>query len=162
MRDEEFKVVALFIIGFLAIVAVYPYLLEHSVFEPYSEIAILGSNKKLGGYPKEVTAGQEFSLFIFLGNHEGSVEYFRVLAKLGTLNSTIDNNTPMNAPVLSEWDFILSNESNSTSPITLTIPSAGLNQRLVFELYQYNTNSGSFDYQNRWTQLWLNVTEPLF
>lgn len=160
MRDDEFKVVALALIGLMAAVAVYPILAEHRVVEPFSELGILGPNMKIGDYPRELAVGQSFSLYLYVGNHEGGVEYFRVLSKLGDVNSNVSDTTPLDAPVLASWDFVLLNESNSTLPITLAVNRAGLNQRLVFELQMYDSGVNDFVYHQRWTQLWMNVTSP--
>jgi uncharacterized membrane protein len=161
LRDDELKIVALALIGLTAAVAIYPILAEYrGVVEPFSELGILGPNMKLGDYPRELAVGQSFSLYLYVGNHEGGVEYFRVLAKLGDVNSNVSDTTPLDAPVLASWDFVLPNESNSTLPITLSLDRAGLNQRVVFELDMYDSGVNDFVYHQRWTQLWMNVTSP--
>ena len=38
--------------------------------------------------------------------------------------------------------------------------TAGLNQRLIFELWMFNTTTASFAYTGLFNQLWLNVTTP--
>jgi uncharacterized membrane protein len=161
MNEDEFKIVALVIIGFMVVVAVYPILAEsRGVVEPFSELGILGPSMKLGDYPREVTMGQNLNLYIYVGNHEGNVEYYKVLAKIGDGNSNLTDTTALEAPLLASWDIILPNEGNSTIPIKLSIPTAGQNQRLVFELHRYDSSSSSFVYHQRWTQLWMNVTAP--
>ena len=134
MRDEELKAVALALIGLMGAIAVYPILAEHRVVEPFSELGILGPNMKLGDYPRYLAVGQLFKLYLYVGNHEGSVEYYRVLAKVGDQSSNVSDTTPLDAPILSSWDFVLPNEANSTRPISLAMPREGFNQRLVFEL----------------------------
>jgi uncharacterized membrane protein len=159
MNDDEFKIVALMIIGFMIVIAAYPILVEkRGEVEPFSELGILGPGGKLGDYPREVNVGQSINLYIYVGNHEGNAEYFKVVAKTGNTKSNLTDTTPLNAPILASWDFILANDENSTIPIKLSLPVAGLNQRLVFELERYDTTSQSFVYHQRWTQLWMNVT----
>jgi len=162
MSDVEFKAVALAIIGLMAVIAIYPIFAEQRrVIEPFSELGLLGPNMKLGDYPTELTIGQNFNLYLYVGNHEGGVRYFRVLAKLGGLSSSVSDSSALDAPILASWDCILPNEGNSTTPIILSIPTAGLYQRLVFELYQYEPANGNFAYNQRWTQLWLNVNKSV-
>jgi uncharacterized membrane protein len=161
MNDNEFKIVALFIIGFMIVIAAYPILIEtRGQVEPFSELGILGPGGKLGDYPREVNVGQSFNLYLYVGNYEGNAEYFKVVAKTGNTNSNLTDTTPLNAPILASWDFILSNDENSTIPIKLSLPTAGQNQRLVFELERFDITGQSFVYHQRWTQLWMNVTVP--
>ncbi len=158
MRDDDLKFLALALIGLMAVVAVYPILAERRAAVAFSELGILGPNMKMGDYPQVVTVGQRFNLYLYVGNHEGGAEYFRVLAKLGGLNSTLSNNVPLDAPVLGSWDFVLPNEVNSTLPVSLSLDKAGLNQCVVFELYMYDSGINGFVYHQRWVQLWLDVT----
>lgn len=158
MRDDEAKAVALVVIVLMGLVSVYPILEGRMVVEPFSELAVLGPNKRLGDYPHQVAAGQKINLYLYVGNHEGAVEYFRILAKLGDRSSNVSDISPLDAPLLLSWDLILPNDGNATQPITLSVPNPGLDQRLVFELHIYDSELGSFIYNKRWTQLWLNVT----
>jgi hypothetical protein len=64
----------------------------------------------------------------------------------------------LDAEVKASWETVLPSEGNSTIPIGFSVDSAGLNRRLVFELWKYDLSSHGFVYDQRWTQLWLNVT----
>jgi len=158
LRDEELKAVALVLIGVMGAIAVYPILEEGRIVEPFSELGILGPNLKIGDYPRELAVGEEFNLYLYVGNHEGSAQYYRVLVKLGDRSMNVSDTTPLDAPVVAQYDVVLPDESNSTLPITLSVGRVGLNQRLVFELDRYDVGSGGFVYHQRWNQLWLNVT----
>ena len=161
MNDDEFKLVAFMLIGFMMVIAVYPIFAENrGPVEPFSELGILGPGRKLGDYPREVVVDQSIQLYLYVGNHEGKAEYYRVLAKTGDINSNVSDVSVLDAPLVSSWDFVLTNEGNSTLPISLSFPTAGLNQRLIFELYMYDSSNRSFVYHQRWTQLWMNVTAP--
>jgi uncharacterized membrane protein len=158
MSATEFKAAALVIIGMMAAVAAYPIIAEYrGTVEPFSELGILGPNKMLGDYPNEIGVDQPLKLYIYVGNHEGKIQYYRVVAKLGNINSTVSDSEALDAPVFAYWDIVLPNEENSTIPIQLSISKVGLNQRLVFELHNYDDEIGNFVYHQRWTQLWLNV-----
>ena len=141
-------------------VAVYPVLSASRIVEPFSELGILGPNMKLGDYSREVRIGERMDLYLYVGNHEGTVQYYRVLVKLGDQSMNVSDTDPLDAPVLASYEMILLNESNSTTPITLSVNKPGLNQRLVFELHRLDTASQVFVYHQRWNQLWLNVTAP--
>ena len=158
MIDDEAKAVALVIICLMAAVSVYPILAESRVVEPFSELGVLGPYGKLGDYPRQLATGQEFNLFLYVGNHEGRSEYYRVVAKLGDQTTNVSDTTPLDRPPVRSWEAVLINESNTTIPITMSLGEAGLNKRLVFELWRYDLSSNVFVYHQRWTQLWLNVT----
>lgn len=128
--------------------------------EPFSELGILGPNGKLGDYPRELTTSQEFNLYLYVGNHEGSSQYYQIKAKIGDQTQNVSDTAPLNAPTTMIWETILENESNSTIPIKMSVDQPGLNKRLVFELWRYDTTTHDFLYHQRWTQLWLNVTQP--
>ena len=126
--------------------------------EPFSELAVLGPNQKIGDYPKSLKAGENFTLYLYVGNHEGNVQYYRVYAKLGDRSSTINENVSLNAPSIAQYETVLTSNQTWVKPITLHIDKPGTNYRLVFELWNYRPDDGAFTYHGRWNQLWLNVT----
>jgi uncharacterized membrane protein len=158
--DDEVKVVALVIIGLMGAISVYPILAENRVVEPFSELGVLGPNLKLGDYPKEVSVGEGFNLYLYVGNHEGRAQYYEVRIKLGDMSMNVSDTIPLEAPVLASYGFVLANEGNETLPVSLSVPRVGLNLRLVFELWRYSPEAGDFVYHQRWNQLWMNVTSP--
>jgi uncharacterized membrane protein len=158
--DDEVKVVMLIMLFTSATIAIYPILVEYRAVEPFSELGVLGPYGKLGDYPRELVVGQEISLFLYVGNHEGRSEYYQVVAKLGDKITNVSDTSPLDRPSVKSWDTILENESNTTIPINISISEAGLNRRLIFELWKYDSSSHTFIYYQRWSQLWLNVTTP--
>jgi uncharacterized membrane protein len=155
--DDEVKAIVLIILCASAAVTVYP-VVEWRIVEPFSELGVLGPYGKLGDYPRELVVGQEFNLFLYVGNFEGQCEYYRVEAKLGDQSMNVSDKTPLDKPLFRSWETVLSNESNTTIPITMSLGEAGLNRRLVFELWRYDPSLHVFIYHQRWTQLWFNVT----
>ena len=45
--------------------------------------------------------------------------------------------------------------------MNLTLTKAGLNQRIIFELWTYNATLNQNQYDQRWGRIWLNVTTPV-
>jgi len=129
--------------------------------EPFSELAILGPEKKIANYPKEVEVGQPFKLYLYVGNHEGKVVYYIVYIKLGNISTPINSTTPSNATILNTYEFILADGQNITIPLNLTIKKPALNARLIFELWALEKESLKPRYTGRWCQIWLNVTKPM-
>ena len=159
--DEEVLAVVLAVITAAGILTASQTLPVGRVAEPFSELAILGPEMKIGNYPREVAAGESFKLHVYVGNHEGRVMYYAVLIKLGNKSTPINETEPTNAPIIARYESILlnSNSENHTYPITLRIDKPGVNYRLIFELWRYDESIHRFRYHQRWCQLWLNVTE---
>lgn len=161
MRIDE-KIQAVVIVGLLAYTAltVAPIILGDRIVEPFSELGILGPGMKLGGYPRLVEAGEDMSLHLYLGNHEGRPTYYQVQVKLGDRSMNVSDAEPYPGVVLSSYRQFLDNEANYTWPVVISVKDPGLNRRLVFELQEYSLDKRRFVYNGIWVQLWLNVTEP--
>jgi hypothetical protein len=145
---------ATIIIAFFAVSQVY---FAGRVTEPFSELGILGPTMQLGNYPTEIVAGQTVNLYAYVGNQMGSPIYYTVMVKLGD-NTTIVNPSPIE-PTL-QFEQILANNETWTFPVNVTLTQAGLNQRIIFELWTYNQTLNQNQYAQVWDQLWLNVTAP--
>jgi uncharacterized membrane protein len=156
--DEEVMAVVLAVIIVVAIFAGSQLFFAGGVVEPFSELAILGPEMKIGDYPGEVVAEEAFTLYLHVGNHEGRVLYYAVMIKLGNQTTPVSSEEPMPVPVLSKYEVILLHGGNWTKPITLNVTQPGVNYRLVFELWVYDEAVRSFSYVGHWCQLWLNVT----
>jgi uncharacterized membrane protein len=156
--DEKITYTVIGLLLALGGLTVAPVILGERIVEPFTELGILGPNMKLGDYPRELYVGESVDLYLYLGNHEGVLKYYQVVAKLGDQNVNVSDDNPY--PVNSIWSVkhVLLDESNQTIPIHVEINEVGLNKRLVFELYKYQDQE--FVYDGIWVQLWLNVTEP--
>lgn len=155
--DRETASLALAVVAMLAVLAaVYPILPSNS--EAFSELGVLGPGQKIGGYPTTLAVGQSFSLYVYVGDHEGAAEYYQVLVKEGNQGTAISNSTAASLPPVLTDSLVLGDNSSTTFPVTLSMSTAGLNQRLIFELWMFNTTSTSFDYTGLWNDLWINVT----
>ena len=160
MIDDELRGAALVIILLIGVLLVVQPLYAGRTVEPFSELAILGSNQKIGDYPKDLHSGESFNLYLYVGNHEGQSRLYRVYAKLGDRTSTINENVSLAVEPLAHYDIILPQNQTWLEPITLQINKTGTNLRLIFELWMYRQEADEFRYYNRWNQLWLNITRP--
>ena len=155
--DRDTAVLALAVVTMFAVLAaVYPIIPAYG--EPFSELGVLGPGQVIGGYPTTVTAGQQFTLYVYVGNHEGSVGYYQVIAKEGNQATVISNSTAANLPPVMSHSLVLGDNSSTTFPLTISMSTTGLNQRLIFELWMFNSTTTSFSYTGLWAQLWINVT----
>src|SRR5712664_4848325 len=124
----------------------------------YSELGILGPDQTARGYPTSVQVNQSFLVYGFVENHEGNVENYQLLVKLGNQSTVVSNATYANAPVLASfWRIVRENET-WTFPMTLSVNQVGNNTRIIFELWSYDVPASNFEYTGLWDQIWLNVT----
>ena len=155
--DRETATLALAVVTMLAVLAaVYPILPSNG--EAFSELGVLGPNQKIAGYPTNVAVGQQFTLFVYVGNHEGQAEYYQVMMKEGNQGTVVSNSTSAEIPAVQTNSLVLGDNSSTISPVSLSMHTAGDNQRLIFELWMLNSTTGSFAYTGLWAQLWMNVT----
>jgi uncharacterized membrane protein len=155
--DRETATVALVAVTILAVyAAVQPIIPGNS--QPFSELGVLGPGQTIGGYPTSVVAGTPFSLYGYIGNHEGVSSYYQFLVEVGNQTTHVSNSTYAQAPVIFSYSHVLDNNQSTTFPLTLTLSSPGTNVRLIFELWSFNVTSSSYAYTGLWNQLFLNVT----
>lgn len=165
MVDEEVTAVVLAILMIMGVLAAsrlraFQTIFAGNMVEPFSELCVLGPNKKIADYPHELVTGQPFDLYIYIGNHESHSMYYRVLVKTRDRTTNVSDIKALNSSILASHDSIIQYGGNQTIPITLILDDAGLNQMLVFELHTYNLEKKGFEYHGRWCQLRLNVTRP--
>ena len=126
--------------------------------ETFSELGVLGPNQTLGEYPTRVVVNQSFLLYGLVGNHEGMVENYQLLVKLGNQSTLVTNTTYANAPILATYWRIIDANQNWSFPMNLTISRSGMNTKLIFELWSYDLSTYSFAYKGLWNQILMNVT----
>ena len=155
--DRETGVLALAVVTILAVLAaIYPILPANG--ENFSELGVLGPGQKIAGYPTSVAVGQQFTLYVYVGDHEGEAAYYQVLVKEGNQATVISNSTSANLPPVLTSSLVLQDNSSSIFPVSLSMSAAGLNQRLIFELWMFNSTTTNFTYTGLYNQIWLNVT----
>jgi uncharacterized membrane protein len=159
MIDEQLQAAAVGIVVLIAVFNVSGYYLANRNVEPFSELGILGPGQKIAGYPTSVLTDQNFTLYLYVGDHEGHVMYYQVQTKLGT-RANANGNTSLAVPPIATYSMVLLDNRTYLSPVTLSLSRNGTNVRLVFELWVYQTNSSNFVFDHRSTWLYLNVTGP--
>ena len=155
--DRETAVLALAVVTMLAVLAAVSPILP-SYGENFSELGVLGPGQKITGYPTSVAAGQGFTLYMYVGNHQGEAEYYQVLIKEGNQATVVNNATSADLPPVLADSLVLDDNSSAVFPVNLAMNAPGQNQRLIFELWMYNSTTSSFGYTGLWNDLWMNVT----
>jgi hypothetical protein len=163
-KDEEFtftletiSLIVAVVLVVIAGVALSQYYLSGRTGESFPELGILSPSMTLNNYPNEVVVGATVQLYAYVGNQLGTPAWYSVLVKVGNNSTAVD---PMQQPPIARMDVVLLNGQNWTSPVDFTLTQAGLNQRVVFELWSFNSTTGSMDYTKIWDQIWVNVTMP--
>ena len=154
--EKEFKIVSFALIGLLSVITVYPMLSAGWMTEPFSELGVMGPSGKLGDYPSQVAVNEEFSLLVYVGDHEGHSGYYRVSLKLGDQNSDVSDTKPLDVTPIDYWNVFLLKGGSFTQPVTLSMFRAGPDQCIVFELSMFEPKTNTFVYKS-WIQLWINV-----
>lgn len=155
--DRETATLALAVVTILAVLAAVAPILPSNA-EHFSELGVLGPNQVIGGYPTTVAVGQKFTLYVYVGDHEGQASYYQVFLKAGNQSTQVSNSTSASAPTLLTHSLVLSDNSSAVFPVSVAMPVAGLQQRLIFELWMFNSTTSAFQYTGLWNQLWMNVT----
>jgi hypothetical protein len=122
---EEYRTLFMVATIVLALVAVSPVLGVVVPFgggsERFSEFWLLGPDHMAEGYPFNVRAGEEYSVFVGVGNHMGCSEYYRVYVKLGNGSDflpDIDGGVPSSLPALYEYRFFVGDSEVWESAVT--------------------------------------------
>ena len=161
--------------------------------ELFSELWLLGPDHKAEGYPFNVSAGEDYGVFVGVGNQMTETEYYMVYVKLcNTTDPSLDVNASIPSSceplyeyksfigsgktwetyvtfrfedvvvagdVLSVGNFVI---NDTTFPIgvstTWNSDGKGFIFELSFELWLYDVVNDSFQFDDRFVSLFLNMT----
>ena len=160
----------------------------------FSELYILGPNHMAENYPSNIAVGQNYSVYVDVGNRLGSSAYYILSVKLGNKTDQLSNATlwtPRPLQPLYEYRFSIQDNMNWESLLTFSVSSASISgnnsqintlqisgvdfnvdkpamwdsnsttfkYQLLFELWIYNVQTGSVEFNNRYVNLQLNLTQ---
>ncbi len=156
LLDDEVRAVLAAILVITLVFAAAQYINAGKVAEPFSELGILGKNKKLADYPTNLTTGERALVYVYVGNQMGRPMFYEVEAKLGNKSTEVDP-----SPATPFWHHYLIIEHNTSRiiPLSFSINETG-RYRLIVELWAYNETIRNFQYDKRWVQLWIDVANP--
>jgi uncharacterized membrane protein len=161
--------------------------------EQFSELYLLGPELMAQNYPSNIAIGQNYSVYVNVGNHLGSSAYYIIYVKLATQTDQLPNatlGTPSPLAPLYEYRFSVQDIQNWSSLLSFSVSKAtiqGNNSQinnlqineapfnveksaiwnsnstkfsytLFFELWLYNGQTGSVEFNNRYVSLQLNLT----
>jgi uncharacterized membrane protein len=158
MIDHDLRIVSVGLLVILGVGVASQYYFGNSLSQPFSEIGILGPNSRFTEYPSQLTVGANYTLNLYVANHEGHSMLYQVYQLIGNQSSKVNQNTPMTGTPVSTYLFVLANNENVTQPVTVNLGTPGFQIRLVWELWYYSTPSESWEYDGSWAQLFVNAT----
>ena len=161
--------------------------------ERFSELWLLGPNHMAEDYPFNVRVGEQYSVYLGLGNHMGGSMYYAVYVKFRNQTEPLPNATmsmPSSLPSLCEFRAVVIDGGTWEKLVTFSVLEAssfenssfvnrlvindrvlrvnssaiwdseqkGFYYQLFFELWLYNVTSESFEFNNRFVGIWLNMT----
>ena len=162
LRDYKLILVAVGLIGILLIASPT---IASSIHlpqgEPFSELYLLGPQRMAEGYPFNIVQDQDYSLYVGVGNHLGSVAYYVVYVKLLNASDPLPSDTLGTAsPIqpLYEYRFAVQNEQTFEKHITFSVSKAFVSKEQS-RIGNFSINGVSF-IVNKPT-IW-NSTESVF
>jgi len=97
--------------------------------ESFSELWLLGPNHMAADYPFNVQAGEEYSLFLGVGNHLEHSAYYLVCAKFRNQTQPLPNASSLEPSSLSsiyEFQFLIADDDVWETPVTFEILDASV------------------------------------
>lgn len=131
--DKEVLAVLATIILVASAFAVVQAINAGRVVEPFSELGLLGPNKKIADYPREVVTGSSFLLYSYVGNHEGKTMFYKIIVKVGNRTSFVNETTPLDTEPFMVVYTVLQHNSSTTVPLNITLYSPGEGLKLVLK-----------------------------
>lgn len=132
--------------------------------EPFSTIALLNENCKLGDLPKTTTVNTSLRLCIFISNYMGKPVFYKVIYRIGDRTNIPSRESPSTAPVYNEWLIVLNNKANATIPVDVMViadPPLPRNVSLIFELWRFDVSASTWIYTGLWVHHFITVTVPV-
>ena len=162
--------------------------------EQFSELYLLGTDQMAENYPFNIVTGQNYSVYVGVGNQLGSSAYYVLYVKLGNQTDQMPNatlGTPSSLQPLYEYRFSIQDSMNWESLLNFSVSNASISgnnsqintlqlngvafnvdkpamwdsnsttfkYQLLFELWLYNVQTGSVEFNNRYVNLQLNLTQ---
>lgn len=147
MKLEDYKTIlisiglvfALLIVSSGALV-----LLPHSSGEQFSELYILGSQGVAADYPYNIVPDRSYTVYVNIGNHVGSLAYYRICVKLLSVSDDLPDvalGIASQAKVLQEKRFCVLDEYVYEYPVAFSISNVSiLNSQINIGSLKLNEN----------------------
>lgn len=102
--------------------------------QQFSELYLLGPNHMLDSYPYNIAVGQNYSLYLGVGNHLGSAAYYTVYVKMVNQTDLLPNansRTPSSVQPIYEYKFFLPNGESMETPLVFSVSEASTHANML-------------------------------
>lgn len=99
--------------------------------EKFSELWVLGSNHMAENYPFNVKAGENYTVYLGVGNHMGSSTYYRLIVKFRNQTEPLPNateGTPSTLPPIFVYNVFLGNDETWEKPLTFSFDNVSFEE----------------------------------
>ena len=156
MKLGDYKVV-LIVVGLIGVLIIAAPVFADVVGSPpnverFSELYLLGSDHMAQNYPYNVAVGQNYLIYVGVGNQLGVSAYYNLYVKLANGTDALPNatlGTPSSLVPLYEYSFAVQNNATWESLLSFSITSANVSatQSVVNQLtingLQFDMNKSS-------------------
>lgn len=182
MKLHEYRLIliAVGLIGILLLLSpTLGAIIQISSGEQFSELYLLGPDHLAQNYPHDIVEGEDYSIYLGVGNHLGSSAYYTLYVKLQNETDPLPNatdNSPSPSLPLYEYQVFVPNNQTWESSVTFSISNITIldNQSIIngvvingfrFEMHKpavQNSNNANYNYLLVF-ELWLyNPTSNSF
>ncbi|MEM3798143.1 MAG: DUF1616 domain-containing protein [Candidatus Bathyarchaeia archaeon] len=132
MKIVEYGLFYWTVVGVLALLAASPFLSRVLIYprtEFFSELWILDADHKAENYPSNITRGQNYTIYLGIGNHLGYCAYYMVQVKflnwsqlelMPTRFGPIEKRLPSSLPSLFNFTAFVADEQVYETPVTFS------------------------------------------
>ncbi|MEM2338378.1 MAG: DUF1616 domain-containing protein [Candidatus Bathyarchaeia archaeon] len=132
MKIVEYGLFYWTVVGVLALLAASPFLSRVLIYprtEFFSELWILDADHKAENYPSNITRGQNYTIYLSIGNHLGYCAYYMVQVKflnwsqlelMPTRFGPIEKRLPSSLPSLFNFTAFVADEQVYETPVTFS------------------------------------------
>jgi uncharacterized membrane protein len=146
-------------------------ILPHPSSEKYSEIYLLGPERRAENYPFNLVVSRDYSVYVGIGNQIGSSAYYGLYFKFGNETDLMPNTasgSPSPLQPIYEYKFFVENGQSTEKKVTFSIKEATIsgNQSVIRTLTfnsdilqinktaQWDSNATAYPYRLM-AELWL-------
>jgi uncharacterized membrane protein len=158
MNIREYRVLFMAVTGILVLLVASPALSRLLVYprtEFFTEMWLLGPNHTAEDYPFNVSSGQNYSVFLGIGNHLGYCAYYLVEVKFRNQTQSaptsfgpIGSRVPSSLPSLFNITAFVADEGTWELPVTFSFDYEYNETLSQVKLYNMTFNGIEFDMRN--------------
>ena len=167
LGDYKLIFIAVAVIGILLIASpAIAGAIQPPAGERFSELYLLGPNQMAENYPSNIAVGQNYSVYVNVGNHLGSSAYYVLYVKLGNETDPLPNATsatPSSLAPLYEYRFSIADSITWASPVNFTVTSATIsNSNSQINTLKINNTPLNVEKSSTWNSNSTTYTYRLF